>query len=95
MALLLCIRRRLLLSKRGFQLRFDTLYTRSSSFRISVTMRTVASQLLFASLSFLVLTEGSRRICQRPPSWTIGKLNPLAEARSKGHVVILGVMLAS
>lgn len=94
MALFLCTRRRQLFSKRGFPLRFGTKYE-ALSFPVSVTMRTVATQLLFASLSLLVLTEGSKRICQRPPSWTIGQLNPLAEARSKGHVVILGVMLAS
>jgi len=57
-------------------------------------MRALAVPLLVASLSFLVSIEGSR-ICQRPPSWTIGQLNPLAEAKSKGHVVFLGLLLAS
>ncbi|KAL9950483.1 hypothetical protein ACROYT_G042981 [Oculina patagonica] len=61
----------------------------------TVTMRAVVVQLLVASLSSLALTEGSRTICQRPPAWTINQLNPMAEARSKGHVVILGLMLAS
>ena len=45
-------------------------------------------------LALLVQSEGSRT-CQRPSSWKIGQLNPLAEARSKGHVVILGLLLAS
>ena len=57
-------------------------------------MRIVSVSLLVASLSFIFPTEGSRT-CQRPPSWTIDQVNPLAEARSKGHVVFLGLLLAS
>lgn len=57
-------------------------------------MHAITTSILVASLSFLVLTE-SAKLCQRPHSWSIKQVNPLAEARSKGHVVLLGLMLAS
>ncbi|KAJ7381990.1 hypothetical protein OS493_037815 [Desmophyllum pertusum] len=71
-----------------------TILKRIFPFAVSMRARAIAVPFLVASLSFLALTQGSR-VCQRPPSWKISQVNPMAEARSKGHVVILALLLAS
>ena len=58
-------------------------------------MATGFFSLLVASLFASALPALWYGNCKPPPEWKVKNLDPMAEARSKSHVVLLGIMIGS